>query len=107
MFTSTGQGSPGISLKDLETGKQSELPPSGLPAQYPKISPDGKRIAYAVARQNGPVLHIAQVGSAQPEMVSEACVSALGLVARRTVSALQVGSPAESAPARNQLRHRK
>jgi Tol biopolymer transport system component/DNA-binding winged helix-turn-helix (wHTH) protein len=72
-FTSTGRRLPGISLKDLETGKESQLPPIGLPTEYPKISPDGQHIAYTVTRQNGPVLHITQVGSALPEKVSEDC----------------------------------
>jgi Tol biopolymer transport system component len=77
-FTSTSQRPPRISLKDLRTGKESELPSIGLPAEYPKISPDGKRIAYTVVRQNSAALYIAPVGSAQPEKVSMDCDWAWG-----------------------------
>jgi eukaryotic-like serine/threonine-protein kinase len=77
-FTATGLRPPGIRLRDLETGKEQELPPIGLPAQHPKISPDGRRVAYTVGHQKGPELHIVAEGSAQPERISQDCDWAWG-----------------------------
>lgn len=69
-FTSTRSGKQDIWLKDLVTGKESALPLERRGEfEFPKVSPDGKQIAYTAIEQQRHPVYVWAGASKLPERV--------------------------------------
>jgi Tol biopolymer transport system component len=73
VFISDRSGNRDVWLKDLETGQEIDLTPTPQPEGYPRISPDGSRVAYRIIENRRQVIYIVSAQGGKPEKVCDDC----------------------------------
>lgn len=72
-FSSDQSGVFNVWLRNIATGKETQVAPSPFPQRYPGIAPSGGRIAYSSYENNRRILYLAAPGGV-PEKLCDGCL---------------------------------
>ncbi len=75
VFTSRRSGNPEVWIKDLASGQERALRPSGSLEAWGTISWDGSKVAYRAQEGKQSVLYVAPASGGVPEKVCDGCVA--------------------------------